>query len=261
MKALGAAALTTLSVGIHASVVTVFLLFAPPTSASYPPPPPATIDVTVEPALGQATGSPTGIGLGSHVESMPTPAAARAPSHHALPPDPNAIATATAPPATTASADSKLLPPASAVPISALTAPPGGGDPTTPVGSANTPPAIGNPLGSPDGTGTGPAKPHMSPQYRGIISGWFGSRFNVRGLGIDPEELKKLSVGVSITVTPDRRVVGFSLSGTSGNAAYDDQVRRTMSSIQASGVTLPEPPDDSVLPSSFAIRFRPQNIH
>jgi hypothetical protein len=97
----------------------------------------------------------------------------------------------------------------------------------------------------------------MTPQYAGQLAGWFGSRFNVRGLGLDPEELKKLSVGVSISMSPDRRITSFSLRGSSGNAAYDDEVRRTVAGIQAGGAALPEPADGSTPPATFSVRFRP----
>jgi len=101
----------------------------------------------------------------------------------------------------------------------------------------------------------------MTSQYAGLLAGWFGARFNVRGLGLEPDQLRQLSVLVSISISAERQITGFSLGGTSGNAAYDDEVRRTLAGIQSSGVSLPEPPDGSVPPTNFSVRFRPMVIH
>jgi hypothetical protein len=101
----------------------------------------------------------------------------------------------------------------------------------------------------------------MTAQYAGLLAGWFGARFNVRGLGIPDDELRKLSAGVSVSISEDRRITGFSLARSSGNAAYDEEVRRTVAGIQASGVQLPEPPDGNPPPPSFTVNFRPRVIH
>ena len=100
----------------------------------------------------------------------------------------------------------------------------------------------------------------MIAQYAGLLAGWFGSRFNVRGLGIPDDELRKLSASVSISISEDRRITGFSLARPSGNAAYDEEVRRTVAGIQASGVQLPEPFDGNLSLSSFIVNFRPRVI-
>jgi len=216
------------------------------------------IDVSVEPALGVPQGSLEGRGLGSHVEATaPSPrqvshrSAASKPSHTDLD-GPASQPSGPAVPAASTQPASEPRGPDSAQPAAVPS-----GDPATPAGSANAAPAVGRPDGTENGAGTQAPKPRMTPGYAGQLAGWFGSRFNVRGLGLDPEELKKLSVGVSISVSPDRHITGFSLRGSSGNAAYDDEVRRTVAGIQASGVPLPEPSDGSTPPATFSVRFRP----
>lgn len=213
------------------------------------------IDVSVEPALGAAHGTLEGSGLGSHIESAAPQQrpAQRASAPKAQRTDPDGLASPSA---------SALPPSASSSTPSAAAAPEqpeaaSQGDPTTPAGSANVAPAIGRPDGSESGSGVEAPKPRMTPQYAGQLAGWFGSRFNVRGLGLDPEELKKLSVAVSISMSPERHITGFSLRGSSGNAAYDDEVRRTVAAIQAGGLALPEPNDGSTPPATFTVRFRP----
>lgn len=215
------------------------------------------IDVSMEPALGSPQGTLEGKGLGSHIESSHAPhahpAAVRPAAAKPVPVDPAAPADPAAPPPAAASA--------SAAPAASSEQPAAApGDSATPVGSANVAPGLGRPDGSETGSGMDAPKPRMTPQYAGQLAGWFGARFNVRGLGLDPEELKKLSIAVSISISPDRHVTGFSLRGTSGNAAYDDEVRRTIAGIQGSGVALPEPVDGSTPPANFTVRFRPQVI-
>lgn len=224
------------------------------------------VDVSIEPALGQPHGAMDGKGLGSHIESF-VPPEHRAAPRQAAPTPPPTDPDGPPVPIASASAASSAEPASSAPPApdssAAAAAAPGAsaGDPSTPVGSANVAPGIGSPDGSENGTGVAPPKPKMTSVYAGVLAGWFGSRFNVRGLGLSPEELKKLSVRVSISISPDRRVTGFSLAGTSGHAGYDEEVRRTVASIQASGVSLPEPPDGSTPPENFTVRFRPLVIH
>jgi hypothetical protein len=212
------------------------------------------IDVSVEPALGSPRGTLEGSGLGSHVESTvqqrPSP---RAAAQKAQRTDPDGV------PSPSASVQAPAGPASSAVASTQPEPQPGAsqGDPATPAGSANVAPGLGRPDGTPNGTGTDAPKPRMTPQYAGQLAGWFGSRFNVRGLGLDPDELKKLSVAVSISMSPERHVTGFSLRGSSGNSAYDDEVRRTVAAIQSGGLALPEPNDGSTPPANFTVRFRP----
>jgi hypothetical protein len=205
------------------------------------------IDVSVVPALGMPHGVSQGVGLGSHIPVDTGPKHAHRASHARH--DPDGAPTA----------DKPAEPTPGPVASSASPAPTTSADSTTPAGSANVAPAVGSPDGQPGGTA--PPRPRMTSQYAGVLAGWFGARLNLRGLGIPPEELKGLSVRASISIAEDRRMTGFSLSGSSGNAAYDEQVRRTLASIQGSGVPLPEPPDGTPPPLSFTVRFRPMVIH
>ncbi len=250
------------SIAVHLSMVVVAVLIAAPAVRAYKQNR-ELIDIDIQPALGQPHGRDEGKGLGSHVE-IPRAPELKAPDrpHPAPPPDPDAI------PTTAASASA--APSASApVPESGDAGPPqeggagenaGNADLTTPVGSENVPPAFGSPDGVEGGQGTAPPKARMTPQYAGILAGWFGARFNVRGADIPTEDLPKLKVAVRVNISPDRQVTSWSLLGSSGNAAFDDAVKRTMSSIQGGGSTLPAPPDGGDAPPAFTTMFGPVRV-
>lgn len=247
------------SIAVHLCMVVVAVLIASPVVRAYKEQR-ELIDVDIQPALGQPHGKDDGKGLGSHVE-IPRAPELKAPDRPppAPPPDPEAIPTAAA----SASAAS------SAAAMDADAGPPveagagdntGTADLTTPVGSENVAPAFGSPDGVEGGQGTAPPKAKMTPQYAGILAGWFGARFNVRGADIPADELPKLRVAVRISLSADRQVTGWSLAGSSGNAAFDDAVKRTMSSIQGGGATLPPPPDGGDAPPAFTTVFGPVRV-
>jgi hypothetical protein len=109
------------------------------------------------------------------------------------------------------------------------------------------------PKGTPDGAGAG-KKGGLGSSYKSMLNAWFSSRFVLRGSNLSWEELKLLSATASISVSPDRKVLGFSVSSPSGNAAYDAAVNAAMKG--AVGATLPEPPDGEDVPGSITLRFR-----
>jgi hypothetical protein len=111
------------------------------------------------------------------------------------------------------------------------------------------------PLGTPDGKegGTGPIKKKMDPRWAGMVDGFFSSKMVIRGIGLPWDELKKLSVRATITLTPLGQVTGFSMS-SSGNAGYDSAVR---SALQSSvGQSVPKPPDGDDIPPTVTLNFR-----
>src|SRR5215469_6273263 len=77
--------------------------------------------------------------------------------------------------------------------------------------------------------------------YRDQLMRWFVERFSIRGK-IPFDQLKKLHATAIVTVTPDRKVGGFSIVKASGDATFDDEVRATLTRIQSSGIELPAPP-------------------
>jgi TolA protein len=123
---------------------------------------------------------------------------------------------------------------------------PGGGD--APAGN-------GNP-GAGQGSGGSGKKAGVSSRYAGMLDGWFSSRVSLRGLNMPWDELKTLSVVVTIQLTPDRHVSGFSVVKPSGNGAYDARVSGSLSGVVSSGATMPAPPDDEEVPPQITLRFR-----
>ena len=110
--------------------------------------------------------------------------------------------------------------------------------------------------GAGPGSGGGGKKAGVSAKYAGMLDGWFSARVSLRGLAMPWEELKPLSTVVSITLTPDRHVSGFSIVKSSGNGAYDARVSGSMQGVVSSGATLPAPPDDEDVPPQITLRFR-----
>lgn len=86
--------------------------------------------------------------------------------------------------------------------------------------------------------------------YQGKLIAFFKRGFVVSGLGLPPEEIAKLAVGVTVTLSGDGVVQSFSMS-SSGNATFDAAAR---SSLQAKvGQQVPNPPEDrpELLPKSL----------
>jgi hypothetical protein len=123
----------------------------------------------------------------------------------------------------------------------------------SPVKGAGSAAPLGTPDGNKGGQGT-EGKAKLNAQYRGMLAGWFRSRVNLVGLDIPKEERKKLSVLVTISISPgDLHVTGCNVGGSTGNAGFDSRVNAARSS--AVGATLPAPPDGADVPSSITFRY------
>jgi hypothetical protein len=126
--------------------------------------------------------------------------------------------------------------------------------------SAVTQPAAsteGSEQGAVNGTETDPLKARAADIYRSQLMQWFQSRFHIPGK-IPFDELKNLRAQVTVTVTPQRTVGGFSIDSPSGNATFDAEVRATLSQIQSSGVELPAPPPmyPDILHTTLPVGFK-----
>jgi len=105
--------------------------------------------------------------------------------------------------------------------------------------------------GESNATGPGCTGPGCSPdggldklvegQYLGRLIGFFKRGFVVSGLGLPPDQIKALGVGVSVTLSGDGTVVAFTV-GSSGNATFDAAARSAMQGKVGSQV--PPPPED-----------------
>lgn len=81
----------------------------------------------------------------------------------------------------------------------------------------------------------------IAAQYLGKLIGFFKRGFVVSGLGLPPEEIKGLVSSVSVTLSSDGTVTGFTAS-PSGNATFDAAVRSAMQGKVGSQV--PPAPED-----------------
>lgn len=241
---------TVLSVGLHVALVVLCVLFSTPADSMAADR--EWIEVDMPPALGQPHGKDEGKDLGSHIPKapkMPEPEPFEAPPP-VPPPDPEAI------PTTISSAQ----PAADGGPAAEADAGDAGsfetgavgegeGDPTTPVGSENVPPAFGSPDGVPGGQGTGPRK--ISPQYMAILAAWARARFPTHGHGLGPPpEGTRPCARVSIQIAPDRQVSGSSMT-SSGQAVWDDKVRAALPAF--SGASVPADPEGGPPPPSIGL--------
>ncbi|NUP13284.1 MAG: hypothetical protein HOW73_45170 [Polyangiaceae bacterium] len=82
---------------------------------------------------------------------------------------------------------------------------------------------------------------HIANAYAGKLSAFLRAGFAVSGLGLPPEEMKKLRAGGSVTISPDGTITGFSL-GSSGNPAFDAAAKAHLQSKV--GKQVPPPPED-----------------
>lgn len=99
----------------------------------------------------------------------------------------------------------------------------------------------GSEQGSEKGTETDPLKARAADMYREQLRAWFSARFHVRGK-VPFDRLKTLHAQVIVSVTPDRKVAGFSVTKASGDSTFDAEVNATLSQVQSSGIELPAPP-------------------
>ena len=113
---------------------------------------------------------------------------------------------------------------------------------------------VGHADGVKEGTETDPLKARAVDLYRARIIGWFSGRFRVGGSGLPQAELTKIKVSATVQLSPDRRVLGFSIV-PSGNAAFDAAARATLEGVK--GQEIPPPPDNypDVVQSQISLTF------
>jgi hypothetical protein len=110
-----------------------------------------------------------------------------------------------------------------------------------------------------EGTETDPLKARAVGGYRAKLIAWFNSRFQVPVGAIPCDELKKLSSGVSASISPDGTVSGFSVGSPSGNSVFDGRVQTSMQGAVGQQVPPPPPLYPDILPPTLALRFLGKN--
>lgn len=108
-----------------------------------------------------------------------------------------------------------------------------------------------------EGTETDPLKARAVSAYLGKILGWFNVRFRPPEptAELPCDVLKKLSSGVAVSVGPDRRVTGYTITSPSGNAAFDERVKSTMDRVVGEELPPPPPLYPDILGSTVNPRF------
>jgi hypothetical protein len=104
-----------------------------------------------------------------------------------------------------------------------------------------------------EGTETDPLKARAVSQYNAKIQAWFNARF--RQPELPCEELKGLRAGVSVSVSGERTVGGFTITRPSGNAAFDERVQSTMAGTQGQELPPPPPLYPDILGTQLAFSF------
>jgi hypothetical protein len=112
-----------------------------------------------------------------------------------------------------------------------------------------------------EGTEADPLKARAISAYHAKLQSWFNARFRPPSEGAPCAELKKLGASVSVSVSGDRTVAGYTLGNPSGNAAFDASVRTMLDG--ARGEQLPPPPPlyPDILGQSLAIRLSGQKAN
>jgi hypothetical protein len=114
----------------------------------------------------------------------------------------------------------------------------------------------GSPDGVKEGTETDPLKARAVSQYIAKLISWFNARFKSPTADEIPcEELLKLSASVSVNVSADRSVTGFTVTRPSGNAIFDARVQSTMQGTVGSELPPPPPLYPEILPPTLSPRF------
>lgn len=97
----------------------------------------------------------------------------------------------------------------------------------------------GAPGGVKEGTETDPLKARQVSAYLVTLTRWFQNRFTSPDLPEDQRE--GVRARVQVTIGPNRSVGSWQLVSPSGNATFDEAVKRTMDGT--AGSTLPRPPE------------------
>jgi len=193
------------------------------------------IAVAITPVLKLGSKNPTSMPKQWQRRKPPAPVAAK--QEPAALPSPQADKTPQAIPTT-------HVPDASVSPLTSSSASPTQPNLTAPADSSAVATAAstqGSEQGAANGTETDPLKGRAADMYRAQLMSWFAARFNIRGK-IPFDTLKKLHASTTVSITPDRRVGGFSVTRPSGDPTFDAEVQATLAKIQGSGAELPAPP-------------------
>jgi hypothetical protein len=193
------------------------------------------IAVAITPVLKLGSKNPTSMPKQWQRRKPPAPTAAK--QEPAALPSPQADKTPQAIPTT-------HVPDASVSPLASNTAAAQQPNLTAPADSSAVATAAstqGSEQGAENGTETDPLKARAADMYRAQLAAWFAARFNIRGK-IPFDKLKTLRAAAVVSITPDRRVGGFTVTHASGDPTFDAEVQSTLARIQGSGAELPAPP-------------------
>jgi outer membrane biosynthesis protein TonB len=193
------------------------------------------IAVAITPVLKLGSKNPTSMPKQWQRRKPPPPTAAK--QEPAALPSPQADKTPQAIPTT-------HVPDASVAPMTSTSAAPQQPNVTAPADSSAVATAAstqGSEQGAENGTETDPLKARAADMYRAQLMSWFANQFHIRGK-IPFDKLKTLHAATVVTITPDRRVGGFSITRPSGDPTFDSEVQSTLAHIQGSGAELPAPP-------------------
>ncbi len=113
--------------------------------------------------------------------------------------------------------------------------------------------------GSEFGTETDPLKARQIDLYRAKIAAWFIARFTPPTDQVPCDLLKTLSAGVVVNVGGNRTIAGFSLAAPSGNAAFDNRVKNTLSALIGEQLPPPPPLYPDILSATLTPRFSGRN--
>lgn len=105
-----------------------------------------------------------------------------------------------------------------------------------------------------EGTETDPLKARAISAYHAKLLAWFRVRFK-EPTEVPCAELKKLNTSVTVQVSGERSVSGYSVTGLSGNAVFDARARATMDGTVGQELPPPPPLYPDILGSTLAVRF------
>ncbi len=109
-----------------------------------------------------------------------------------------------------------------------------------------------------EGTETDPLKAFRLSQYRSKIIAWFKSGFSYPE--IDCGTLRSLNIRIAASVSQDRTVTGFTVTGASGNSTFDSRVKAHMQSKVGQQHPPPPPSDPEFWQPTISLNFSGENV-